>query len=51
MHFAGSASQPQAGSNVDPNNWSKVSATVGGKASLQPKRTQPSNEEIEAILV
>ncbi|XP_062147013.1 uncharacterized protein LOC133854759 [Alnus glutinosa] len=30
---------------------SKVSTTVGGKASLQPKRTPMSNEEIEAILL
>ncbi|KAG8476468.1 hypothetical protein CXB51_033400 [Gossypium anomalum] len=30
---------------------SKAPATVGGKASLQPKRTPVSNEEIEAILV
>ncbi|XP_040987796.1 uncharacterized protein LOC121235517 [Juglans microcarpa x Juglans regia] len=30
---------------------SKVSTTVGGKASLQPKRTPVSNEEIETILL
>ncbi|OAY56358.1 uncharacterized protein LOC110609807 [Manihot esculenta] len=30
---------------------SKAPSTVGGKASLQPKRTPPSNEEIEAILL
>ncbi|XP_038687339.1 uncharacterized protein LOC119986732 [Tripterygium wilfordii] len=30
---------------------SKVSNSVGGKASLQPKRTPVSNEEIEAILL
>ncbi|XWS50091.1 hypothetical protein CRYUN_Cryun12cG0058700 [Craigia yunnanensis] len=30
---------------------SKASATVGGKASLQPKKTPVSNDEIEAILV
>ncbi|KAF5734327.1 hypothetical protein HS088_TW16G00776 [Tripterygium wilfordii] len=30
---------------------SKVSKSVGGKASLQPKRTPVSNEEIEAILL
>ncbi|XVF12964.1 hypothetical protein REPUB_Repub08aG0165900 [Reevesia pubescens] len=29
---------------------SKAPATVGGKASLQPKRTPLSNDEIEAIL-
>ncbi|KAH7550132.1 hypothetical protein JRO89_XS13G0140000 [Xanthoceras sorbifolium] len=29
---------------------SKTSVTLGGKASLQPKRTPVSNEEIEAIL-
>ncbi|XP_004143853.1 uncharacterized protein LOC101205349 [Cucumis sativus] len=28
-----------------------ASKTVGGKASLQPKRTPLSNEEIEAILL
>ncbi|PON69019.1 hypothetical protein TorRG33x02_260600 [Trema orientale] len=30
---------------------SKASTTLGGKASLQPKRTPVSNEEIEAILL
>lgn len=30
---------------------SKSSTTLGGKASLQPKRTPVSSEEIEAILV
>lgn len=29
----------------------KASTTLGGKASLQPKRTLVSNEEIEAILL
>uniref|UniRef100_A0A2K2B6V4 Uncharacterized protein n=1 Tax=Populus trichocarpa TaxID=3694 RepID=A0A2K2B6V4_POPTR len=29
----------------------KASTAVGGKASLQPKRTPVSNEEIEAILI
>ncbi|XP_022958002.1 uncharacterized protein LOC111491585 [Cucurbita maxima] len=29
----------------------KASKTIGGKASLQPKRTPMSNEEIEAILL
>ncbi|XP_024019451.1 uncharacterized protein LOC21384989 [Morus notabilis] len=29
----------------------KGSTSVGGKASLQPKRTPVSNEEIEAILL
>ncbi|XVF51314.1 hypothetical protein PTKIN_Ptkin04bG0175000 [Pterospermum kingtungense] len=29
---------------------SKAPATVGGRASLQPKRTRLSDEEIEAIL-
>ncbi|KAB5564608.1 hypothetical protein DKX38_004662 [Salix brachista] len=29
----------------------KASTSVGGKASLQPKRTPVSNEEIEAILI
>ncbi|KAL4348694.1 hypothetical protein GQ457_17G021720 [Hibiscus cannabinus] len=30
---------------------SKASAAVGGKASLQPKRTPVSNKEMEAILL
>ncbi|XP_044476485.1 uncharacterized protein LOC123204023 [Mangifera indica] len=30
---------------------SKAPASVGGKASLQPKRTPVSNDEIEAILL
>ncbi|XP_020230141.1 uncharacterized protein LOC109810939 [Cajanus cajan] len=30
---------------------SKASTSLGGKASLQPKRTPMSNEEIEAILL
>ncbi|XP_038991301.1 uncharacterized protein LOC120114466 [Hibiscus syriacus] len=30
---------------------SKAPSTVGGKASLQPKRTPVSNEEMEAILL
>ncbi|KAJ6326613.1 hypothetical protein OIU78_013662 [Salix suchowensis] len=29
----------------------KASTSAGGKASLQPKRTPVSNEEIEAILL
>lgn len=30
---------------------SKASTTVGGKASLQPKRTPMTNEEMEAIML
>jgi hypothetical protein len=30
---------------------SNASTTLGGKASLQPKRTSVTNEEIEAVLV
>ncbi|XP_054776097.1 uncharacterized protein LOC129284596 [Prosopis cineraria] len=30
---------------------SKAPSTVGGKASLQPKRTPVSSEEIEAIML
>ncbi|KAJ4711886.1 Thioredoxin domain-containing protein [Melia azedarach] len=39
--------------DIDPSIFSrsKASSTVGGKASLQPKRTPVSNEEIEAIMV
>jgi len=30
---------------------SNASTTLGGKASLQPKRTPVTNEEIDAVLV
>ncbi|OVA01965.1 hypothetical protein BVC80_9079g112 [Macleaya cordata] len=56
----GSASQPQGGSAADDVHHtfslsSKVPAaptntSVGGKASLQPKRTPVSDKEIEAIM-
>jgi hypothetical protein len=54
--LADSASQSQTTSTAADAGQtiffgSKVSTTVGGKASLQPKRTPMSNEEIEAILV
>ncbi|KAJ4828893.1 hypothetical protein Tsubulata_013767 [Turnera subulata] len=50
-----SAAQSQevpAAGNADVTFFSnsKGSSTLGGKASLQPKRTPVSNEEIEAIL-
>ncbi|GAV65768.1 hypothetical protein CFOL_v3_09282 [Cephalotus follicularis] len=53
---SGTASQPEAASTAGNTDMaflssSKVSSTVGGKASLQPKRTPVSKEEIEAILV
>ncbi|CAK7335723.1 unnamed protein product [Dovyalis caffra] len=52
---SGNGSQPQEAlraGNADQDFFSsmKVSTSVGGKASLQPKRTPISNEEIEAIL-
>ncbi|XP_012086715.1 uncharacterized protein LOC105645667 [Jatropha curcas] len=40
--------------NADETFFSRIKAssmTVGGKASLQPKRTPLSNEEIDAILL
>ncbi|OMO79755.1 hypothetical protein CCACVL1_13440 [Corchorus capsularis] len=54
---SGSGLQSQAaaksgdGGDITFFSSSKVPATVGGKASLQPKRTPVSNEEIEAILL
>ncbi|KAK6251441.1 hypothetical protein QUC31_009066 [Theobroma cacao] len=53
---SGSGLQPQARTKPGDGDLtffssSKAPTTVGGKASLQPKRTPVSNEEIEAILV
>ncbi|XP_021282465.1 uncharacterized protein LOC110415211 [Herrania umbratica] len=53
---SGSGLQPQAGTKPGDGDLtffssSKAPTTVGGKASLQPKRTPVSNEEIEAILL
>ncbi|KAL5747684.1 hypothetical protein ACOSQ2_024981 [Xanthoceras sorbifolium] len=53
---SGSASQSQSASVLGDGDRalfssSKTSVTLGGKASLQPKRTPVSNEEIEAILL
>lgn len=53
---SGSASKTQASSSASDANLSffsssNASATVGGKASLQPKRTPVSKEEIEAVLL
>ncbi|KAK7251426.1 hypothetical protein RIF29_34615 [Crotalaria pallida] len=54
---SGTASETQASSlahsdaNISFFSSSKASTTVGGKASLQPKRTPVSDEEIEAILL
>ncbi|XVF53080.1 hypothetical protein PTKIN_Ptkin05aG0070900 [Pterospermum kingtungense] len=48
-----SQSAAKTGDGVDLTFFSssKAPATVGGKASLQPKRTPVSNEEIEAVLL
>ncbi|KAJ9148070.1 hypothetical protein P3X46_030165 [Hevea brasiliensis] len=56
LKSSGSASHSQEASttgNADLTFFSssKTSTTVGGKASLQPKRTPLSNDEIEAILL
>nr|AFK41465.1 unknown [Lotus japonicus] len=53
---SGSASEaPALSSASDASSTffssSKASTTLGGKASLQPKRTPVSNEEIEAVLL
>ncbi|KAL5541300.1 hypothetical protein UlMin_002482 [Ulmus minor] len=42
---------PKGGSDYTFFASSKASTTLGGKASLQPKRTPVSKEEIEAILL
>ncbi|WCJ26519.1 hypothetical protein M5689_008327 [Euphorbia peplus] len=56
LKFSDSTSQTQLANsteNADQTFFSslKPSMTLGGKASLQPKRTPISNEEIEAILL
>ncbi|XP_002509966.2 uncharacterized protein LOC8287858 isoform X2 [Ricinus communis] len=56
LKSSGSASKSHEASAVGNGNLpffssSKASMTVGGKASLQPKRTPVSNDEIEAILL
>ncbi|KAE9614074.1 hypothetical protein Lalb_Chr05g0224141 [Lupinus albus] len=53
---SGSTSETQASSAASDAiisffSHSKASQSVGGKASLQPKRTPVSDEEIEAILL
>ncbi|KAK9094124.1 hypothetical protein Scep_025593 [Stephania cephalantha] len=52
---SGSASQPQSAAASTSSktffSGSTSNASVGGKASLQPKRTPVSNDEIEAILL
>ncbi|XP_027920362.1 uncharacterized protein LOC114178567 [Vigna unguiculata] len=53
---SGSASETQAASPATDANLSffsssNASAAVGGKASLQPRRTPVSKEEIEAVLL
>ncbi|GLU05967.1 hypothetical protein SLE2022_230390 [Rubroshorea leprosula] len=53
-HLKSSGSQPKTASEADLTYFSSLKAspaTVGGKASLQPKRTPVSNDEIEAILL
>ncbi|KAK7307900.1 hypothetical protein VNO77_41362 [Canavalia gladiata] len=48
----GSAPETSAtNANLPFFSSSKASTSVGGKASLQPKRTPVSNEEIEAVLL
>jgi hypothetical protein len=54
--IAGSASQTQSLSSATETNLpffssSNTSTSLGGKASLQPKRTHVTNDEIEAVLV
>ncbi|KAL2337240.1 hypothetical protein Fmac_011686 [Flemingia macrophylla] len=53
---SGSASETQAPSSTTDASIaffssSKGSTSLGGKASLQPRRTPVSNEEIEAVLL
>nr|ACU15714.1 unknown [Glycine max] len=53
---SGSAPEIQASSSTTDASLaffksSNASSSVGGKASLQPKRTPVSKEEIEAILL
>ncbi|XP_030470196.1 uncharacterized protein LOC115688511 [Syzygium oleosum] len=52
---SGTVSQPKSTSAAPPVQTffanSKVSTSTGGKASLQPKRTAVSQEEIDAILL
>ncbi|XP_022156457.1 uncharacterized protein LOC111023342 [Momordica charantia] len=51
---SGSTSQTPSNLGVDDQvifSTGNVLKTVGGKASLQPKRTPMSNEEIEAVLL
>ncbi|CAL0312585.1 unnamed protein product [Lupinus luteus] len=53
---SGSTPETQASSSANDAILSffsnpKASQSVGGKASLQPKRTPVSDEEIEAILL
>ncbi|XP_062074569.1 uncharacterized protein LOC133778604 [Humulus lupulus] len=51
---SGSASETQAPAKTAALTFfssSKASTSLGGKASLQPKRTPVTNEEIEAVLL
>ncbi|XP_057966848.1 uncharacterized protein LOC131157028 [Malania oleifera] len=50
---SGAQTQPaSAAGDVNQTSFSRASnMTVGGKASLQPKRTPVSDKEIEAILL
>ncbi|XP_045815212.1 uncharacterized protein LOC123908580 [Trifolium pratense] len=53
---SGSASQTQSLSSATEINLpffssSNTSTSLGGKASLQPKRTPVTDEEIEAVLL
>ncbi|CAK9143167.1 unnamed protein product [Ilex paraguariensis] len=50
---SGSTSQHHVGNDAPQSFFSRSTSsnmTVGGKASLQPKRTPVSQEEIDAIL-
>ncbi|CAK8570092.1 unnamed protein product [Lathyrus sativus] len=56
LKSSGSASEGQALSSTGDGSLSffsssNASTTLGGKASLQPKRTPVTNEEIEAVLL
>ncbi|CAN1743965.1 hypothetical protein LINPERHAP1_LOCUS1972 [Linum perenne] len=56
IRFRSSASKTEEASNAGTGNSSffsiaNASKSVGGQASLQPKRSPVSNDEIEAILL
>lgn len=53
LNCAASEGKTQVANDADTFFFSNLNVpkTIGGKASLQPKRTPVSNEEMEAILV